>query len=116
MNKYLGEDRMASGEDVIIEYITKDNVDSYPFIIPEYRQMLLEGVIDNIKLERRKPTEVEMRDLLRKEEQRVRRRERRRRLRQWRAKVKRLQRVGIVEEEGTPRGLVREDTAEISSD
>jgi hypothetical protein len=65
---------MASNK--IVEYITKDNVDEYPQLTPEYREMLMNGTLENIRIERIEK-EIDVADILKLNEYRLRRKVRR---------------------------------------
>lgn len=91
---------MTDTSGVIVEYITKDNVDAYPYLAPAYKELLLNGTLENIKIER-KEKEIVMADILKLNEYRLRRKERRKRLRQ---KEREMKKIGLVMDEtcGSP--------------
>ena len=91
---------MASNK--IVEYITKDNVDDYPQLTPEYREMLKNGTLENIRVERIEK-EVDVADILKLNEYRLRRKVRRQvqRKREREFKRKALMSEAEIEEDVT---------------
>jgi len=86
---------------VIIEYITAENVENYPYINEDYKKMLLDGLIDNIKLERKVIPEVRVEELVHLEEYRLRRKKQRQKKRRDAREFKRKALISEAEIEGT---------------